>query len=80
MCRKLGRQHLDAQQLRGGVLANARRGEASVKAVAGTGKQARSRTLGHCFAFFSFSFSGLYFPKTAIAAALANLQSEDLTL
>jgi hypothetical protein len=42
---ELGGQHLDPQQLCGGVLANARRGKASVEAVARTRKQARSGTV-----------------------------------
>jgi hypothetical protein len=45
VCRKLGRQHLDAQKLLRGVLANARRGTANVEAVARTREKARSRTI-----------------------------------
>jgi hypothetical protein len=45
VCRKLGRQHLDAQKLRRGVLANARRGTANVEAVARTREKAWSWTI-----------------------------------
>jgi len=45
MLSKFGRQHLDPQELGCGVLANARRGETNIEAVAEAGEEARSGTI-----------------------------------
>ena len=45
MLNKFGRQHLDPQELGCGVLANARRGETNIEAVAEAGEEAWSGTI-----------------------------------